>query len=260
MGEANLTHGSPIVVLTRSVVDNAALAHRLQAAGARVLELPTVAMAFVAPSQPPDELTELLRRAPAVAFTSRYGVKAWLDQQGPHGLSAALRRGAEVAVVGQGTAQALVEAGVSPSLIADPATGAALAAQLLARLSHADPAPVLAIGGRHTRPELAQGLRAGGRAVRAVTVYENRAPAAPATDLLIQAEAAVAIYIAAPSAADRLLAWHPPLRDRAFVAIGPTTAAALAEHHGIVVAAVAESPGIAAVEAAILRTLFGSSP
>ena len=255
-----MVDGSPVVVLTRSAIDNAALADRLMAAGATVVELPTVTMAFVPPLQSADELTALLQLTPAIAFTSRFGVHGWLAWHGADGLRMALERGAAVAVVGEATAQALRAAGLSPTLVAEPATGSALAALLLAALPQEGGAPVLTVGGRHTRPELADGLRAGGRELTAAVVYHNRPPEPPDLALLQRADAAAAIYVAAPSAADRLLDWRPTLRDRPFVAIGPTTAAALTERHGIVAAAVAETPGVTAVEAAILRTIqFGSS-
>ena len=254
-----MAHGPPTVVLTRSTDDNTALADRLTVAGVLVLELPTVCMTQVAPDQSQAELNELVRRAPALAFTSRYGVSAWVARFGAEDLHSARRRGVEIGVVGRATAQALLDAGVTPSLIADPATGLALAAQFLSRLPPPMGAPVLTIGGRHTRPELADDLKAGGQKVTQIVVYENRAPPPPADEDLQRADSAAAIYVAAPSAADRLLAWRPGLGARPFVAIGPTTAAALAQRHGIVAAAVAESPRIAAVEAAILRTIESGS-
>ena len=66
-----MAHGPPTVVLTRSTDDNTALADRLTVAGVLVLELPTVCMTQVAPDQSQAELNELVRRAPALAFTSR---------------------------------------------------------------------------------------------------------------------------------------------------------------------------------------------
>ncbi len=243
---------SPTVVLTRSEADNAPLAERLAQHGIETISAATVAMAWLAPAQGGTVLSPLLAAAPAIVFTSRYGVMAWCAQAGSDDLQAALSRGAEVAVVGQGTAAALRAHGVTPTLIADPATGGALAAQLLDRLPTSSTAAILAMQGAHARPELREGLVAGGRVVETVVVYENRQPPPPADELLLACACADAIYVAAPSAAGRLLAWSPGLIDRSFVAIGPTTATTLAERHGIVAAAVAENPGIDAVEAAIV--------
>ncbi len=255
-----MSEPAPSVVLTRSEPDNAALAARLVARGWTVIEAPTVAITAVAPDQNADEVRALLASAPAIAFTSRYGVQAWWELAGAAELKAALERGAEIGVIGQATADALLAQDVHASVVADPATGTALAEQLLDRLPSNNRNPCVLLQGRHARPELRDGLLGGGRDVQTVVVYENRTPPPPSEATLSACAGAAAIYVAAPSAADRLLSWAPTLCERPFVAIGPTTSAALADRHGIVAAAVAENPGIDAVVAAITRLIDVWSP
>jgi glutamate-1-semialdehyde 2,1-aminomutase len=166
-------------------------------------------------------------------------------------------RGALLAAVGRTTAEALQDACLGVDVeAAEPSTGGRLAVQLADTL--AEDALVLLIQGRHARPELAQGLQAHGlRVVRAV-VYENAEPSPPTAEVLAASARADLIYLAAPSAAERLLAWAPHLRDRAFLAIGPTTATDLAERHGITHVSVSTSPDEDAVLAALLTRLPSS--
>ncbi len=233
------------VVLTRAHEDNQALRTRLEAAGVTVLELPTAQFADV---PLPTDVRAQLRDFAAVTFASAHAVAAFARQ-----LSAAELRTLVglVAAVGPATAAALDRVGLPASLTASaPSTGHALAELLVARLPHG--ASVLVVQARQSQPDLGDVLRAAGHDVHVVVVYENVEPATPAAEMLAAAAAAQAIYLAAPSAADRLLAWAPHLRDRPLVAIGATTAAALRDKHGVEPAAQAASPDLADVTAALL--------
>jgi uroporphyrinogen-III synthase len=237
------------VVLTRSHDDNAPLALRLAEAGVRVLEVPTVALRDVAPD--PALAGELLNAA-AIAFTSRHGVEAALRQLGPRCLREARGQGALLAVVGERTAEALRHACVGVDLVG-PKDGAALA-QLLARQLEGERRPVWALQARHARPELVDGLRAAGLTAQVAVLYENAVPPRPPQALLDACQTADALYAAAPSACERLLAWAPQLCDRRWLAIGPTTAAALRALQ-IEPAAVARTPDDDGALAALMHLL-----
>lgn len=233
------------VVLTRAHEDNQALRARLEQVGVRVLEVPTAQFADVAL---PPELRAMLTACTAMTFASAHAVAAFSRQ-----LSASEVRAIDsiVAAVGPGTAAALERIGLHPVLVAEaPSTGQALAEMLIARMPPHQ--HVLVVQARQSQPELVDRLRAAGHAVDVAIVYENAEPTAPAPGVLAQAADARAIFLAAPSAADRLLAWAPGLRDRPLVAIGTTTAAALRDKHAIEPAAVAASPDLADVTAALL--------
>lgn len=244
------------VALTRSTDDNAALRARLEALGARVVELPTALLVDVAADA--DAVCAQVAESAAVAFTSRHGVAAFLRLLGTGPLVAAQARGGHVAAVGAATAQALAEAGVAGAIaVGEPATGAHLAERLADALAESEAHPkgsVLAVQARHARPELAAGLRRRGVTVAVAVLYENEAPPCPTAAALAACRAADAVHFAAPSAAERLLAWAPDLCHGRLVAIGPTTAAAL-RNLGAEPAAVASSPTLDANVAAIAAAL-----
>jgi uroporphyrinogen-III synthase len=199
----------PVIVLTRAAEDNAPLRRRLEARGVPVREIPTSVPRLL----PPDALSEDLA---AVAFASRWGVR---------GLAAAglleriLAAGPLVGAVGRATAEEAVAHGAAVDLVADPPTGAALAAALDARLPPG--AAVLVPCGRGEDGEIQRALRAAGRPCRPLVVYENAAPPLPA---LLPFPVA-GVFFAAPSAATRLLAALPWLVEVPVFAIGPTTLA-----------------------------------
>lgn len=234
-----------LIVLTRAHEDNQALRTRLERAGVAVLEVPTAQFVDV-PLTPHQH--EQLQSSDAVTFASAHAVAAFARQvtvDEVRGIAAV------VAAVGPTTAAALDRIGLPASLVAQtPSTGQALAELLIARLQ--SPRRVLVVQARQSQPELADLLRAAGHIVEVAVVYENAEPVAPTQQLLAQAAQAQAIYLAAPSAADRLLAWAPALRERPLVAIGATTAAALRDKHGVQPAAQAHSPDLADVAATLL--------
>lgn len=229
---------SALVVLTRAPADNQPLRERLEAAGVRVLELPTAQFVDV-----PLEIVALdsLRTCQAMTFASPHAVQALARQVGPKTLVNMQQTGVIVGAVGPVTAQVLADLGVRADAVAQrPSTGEQLAELLLPILPK--DAQVTAFQAMHSQPELTVRLAAAGHAITHAIVYANTEPPRPHAPLLHQAEEARAIYLAAPSAADRLLAWAPRLRHCPLVAIGPTTAAALRQHHGVMAVAVSSTP------------------
>ena len=236
------------VVLTRAPSDNQPLRHALEHAGHPVLEVPTADFAPVA-----CDLV-LPTDIDAVTFASPHGVLAWVSRAPVADLLRAQTRGVRVGVVGPGTAQALADAGVVADVVAQaPATGKQLAHQLIALL--APEARVLLLQAEHSQPDLAQTLTDAGHTPVSRAIYRNVEPPPPSADLLAQAALSRLIYVAAPSAADRLLAWAPQLRDRPFVAIGPTTAAVLHDRHGMSPLAVCTAPDLSTVTQTLLNLL-----
>lgn len=236
------------VVLTRAVSDNQALRLLLEAADHRVLELPTAAFEGVScdPTLRPD--------ARAITFTSPHGWQAWQVQAGAEPLILAQKHGLLVGAVGPATAQALADAGITADVVAAaPATGRHLAELLASQLTQG--ALVTVVQAAHSQPDLAETLQSAGLCVDLRTVYRNIEPPAPAAELLAKAAHARAIYVAAPSAVDRVLAWAPQLRDRPFVAIGPTTGAVLRDRHRIEPARVCPAPDLASVSHTLLSFL-----
>lgn len=209
-----------LIVLTRREADNQALATQLEAHGLRCLSYPCIATHTVQP----DDNTLLNLSAngsiAAIAFPSRGAVEGLYDQ--PELLAQLLLDGEPVlGAVGPATAKALAARHRSPDLVANPATGTALAEALARRLGPG--ARVLIPGGDKQRPELPESLRAADLIPLPLQVYAHDdmepepLPPPPPT----------AVVCASPSAAQTFLRVNPALTTSAFVAIGPTTDQAL---------------------------------
>lgn len=204
---------SPFVVLTRELEDNLPLARALTERGVPVRELPCLRTRYLEPVHVPGAVA-------AVAFASRRAVRGF-HQAGL--VDAVLRREHPplVAAVGQATRAELESHGVAVELVADPPTGRSLAALLHRRLGRDQlllvPRGELAGGG------LEPGLRELGCAFHSLVVYAQEAPEAGA----LAPFPVAAVFVAAPSAAARLIERAPWLKDHPILAIGPTTAEAL---------------------------------
>jgi uroporphyrinogen-III synthase len=205
------------VVLTRAAEDNAALAVALRGHGIDVLELPCTATRLL-----PE--TALPRPVAGVLLGSRRGVTglvawpaaaSWLSSGGPDGGKPLL------GAVGAATAARLEQAGWRADVVATPATGAALAREVAARL--ASGARVAVVRGTLSSGEPEDTLQYLGMAVVPVVVYEN---VAPTIDRLAPRPVA-AVLAAAPSAVRRLLDANPWLAAAPFVVPGETTATAV---------------------------------
>jgi uroporphyrinogen-III synthase len=221
------------VVLTRAPGRNDGLAAALRAAGVPTIEWPALA---IVPLRP-ERLAERLR-APVLAFESPSAAEAVADE---------LPEEAVLVAQGPGTAAALGRS----SVVADPPTAEGLVAAVAAVA--APGAHVALVRGDKARDVALDGLRALGFEVDPLVVYANRAPA----DVAHPARPLSAVVYPSPSAVDRLLGANPWLRDVPAVAIGPTTAAALA---GVARVVVAEAPTDEALRDAVLSLLVLETP
>jgi uroporphyrinogen-III synthase/uroporphyrinogen III methyltransferase/synthase len=246
------------VAVTRAPGGGDALAARLRALGAEVLEFPAIAAA--APESF-DDLDAALRRLPRfdwAAFASATAVERVLLRMGELGLAPPALAMLQLAAVGPATAAALARRCRAPDLVATDPTGAGLAAALG---PHVRGRSVLAPRAAEGRPELVAGLEAAGAEVAAPVAYRT-VPAPPETlaalgDLL-EAGGVDAVAFASPSAARSVAAALGArahlLRRAALAALGPTTAEAL-RGLGWVVAAQADRPGAEALAEAIAEAL-----
>ncbi|QHT57704.1 uroporphyrinogen-III synthase [Cellulomonas sp. H30R-01] len=175
--------------------------------------------------------------------------------------------GVRVAAVGPGTARALREAGVTPSLVpSGESTARALVATWPALPSTADggtgPAQrVLFPRGDLAAPTLADGLRARGWQVDDVVAYRT-VPAAPP---LAEVRAAwadgsigAALLTSASTVRELVAQLGAPPAGTALVAIGPTTAAEV-ERLGLPLAGVAQEQTMTSLVAALASAVGGST-
>ncbi len=242
------------VVLTRSRADNAALAFDLQALGITVIEAPTAEIHAVPVDPPIETVSGWLAQAGAAVATSRPGAEAALAQIGATTLAEFTHRGGILATVGPSTAAVWQQAGLEVAVVATaPATADNLSILLNNTLTPGS--AVVHFQGRQARAELRAGLTGGGHTVHGAVVYENAEPAPPNATVRDQCVHADLVFYAAPSAAARALAWMPDLRHVPAAALGPTTAAALRDLHGLSCVAIAASPKESDVLAAIVAAL-----
>jgi len=213
---------SDLIVLTRREGDNLPLAARLEAHGLRCLSYPCIATRVVEAHE--ETVMELNAGGTiaAIAFPSRSAVEGLYAQPT---LLAQLPLEAEpvLGVVGPATAKVLIAWHRAPDIVADPATGTALAEALGRRLGPG--ATVLLPVGDKTRPELPDGLVAAGLIPVPLQVYAHDT-AAPEP---LPAPPPAVVVCASPSAAQTFLQTNPDLKTCTFVAIGPTTEASLRE-------------------------------
>ncbi len=214
------------VAVTRARVQASALAERLEAAGALVVEAPAIELR----PAPPAVLREAVD-APAAwwVFTSANGVAAAMEALAAQGLDARALAGRRLAAIGEATAAALAERGLRADFVPAHATAGALA-----RLPAAPGEAVALFQSALAEPDLAEALAARGLEVRAVAAYENRpAPLDPAR--LAELREAEAVVFASSSSARALrlaLGAHAHAPRGALVSIGPRTSAAVRDCFG----------------------------
>jgi uroporphyrinogen-III synthase len=219
------------VVVTRAAEQASTLVEKLTAAGASVVEVPTIVIA-----EPADGGAAL---ADAVEHLDRYDWAVLTSTNGAARFLAALagrgrdRGGVRIAVVGPGTADTLRAGGVEPDLVPRR-----FVAEGLVEVFPPGPGRVLLPQAQAARPVLADGLRGAGWSVDAVVAYRT-ATAKACAALVERARGADAITFTSGSTVTGYLAVAGPRAvPRVVVCIGPVTAAA-AEVAGIRVTAVA---------------------
>jgi uroporphyrinogen III methyltransferase/synthase len=144
----------------------------LEAAGARVLTLDS------APADPdPAPLTAGLAKLPScawIAFSSRLGVRRFLDALTAHGHDLRRLAGLGLAAQGANTAAELRSARLEPDLVADGGDGRAFAKRLLAAQA-TRPGPVLLPGSADGPSTVASTLAAAGVHTERLAVYRQGA-------------------------------------------------------------------------------------
>jgi uroporphyrinogen III methyltransferase/synthase len=205
------------VVVTRARAQASALAGRLRALGAHVVEAPAIRIEPLEAALPAD-----LAAYDLLCVTSPNGARRLLDL----GRDARALAGPAIAAIGPGTADALRAGGIEPDIVPPRAIAESLVDALAGR--HVRRA--LIARAETARDVLPDALRERGAQVDILALY--RTVAEPLGDAAREAAigADYATFTSASAVRFFLEAAGPPGADQRIVSIGPVTSAALREH------------------------------
>jgi uroporphyrinogen III methyltransferase/synthase len=231
------------IILTRPAREAQAMAEALTRLGAQVSRAPVIEFTnFIEENL--EAITRVLEtlheRGGWLILPSPTAIRHFSELLSRLQVPAALLHGLRIATIGRASAEALEEVNI-PLDFLPPAPRAAALAQTLPLESTAT--PVLILGSAQTRPELVEGLEQRGARVQVLPLYAPH-PNPPGLKhlqvLLEQPSAGIRlICVTSPSAVDAIfddmpVETHegvaPALRQKGFLAIGPTTAGRLKSH------------------------------
>lgn len=230
----------------------------LEAEGAEVLVAPMLEILPPSDDGPLREAAQGIGDYSWVLFASPSAVEALVEATRAAGTFDALLR-SKIAAVGPRTAAAARGFGLSIARQAEVSTGLGLYEAIGGFLTPTD--EVLLPAAEEGRLELKEALEAKGARLRRVAAYRAQQAVLDASALAKLESAALSLVLfASPRSAEAFVASGAAARrilsQAAVVAIGPTTADALAAL-GVAVSAVAEQPTSSALVAAAVRAIRG---
>jgi len=247
------------VLVTRPRGRAEELCKLLEAEGAEVVALPLLELVPPENQEPLRRAAEQIHRFRWIAVSSPAAVKALAEAARQAGTISQLGR-SRIAAIGRGTAEAVRQQGLAVEREASASTGSGLFDSLRDAIAPSD--EVLLPAAQEGRRELQQLLERAGVKVTRVDAYRAIHHALDlATVAALRSSPPRLVLFASPRTAQAFLEalgeegrqW---LSGAAVVAIGPTTAAALAML-GVRVSAVAEQPTSAAFVDAAARAIHG---
>lgn len=220
-------HGQ-VVVVTRMKEQAAALSGPLRAAGAEVIEAPTIELADVEDPAAVDRALRGLSGYAWIVFTSANGVDGLFKRLPPLNLDARALAGVKVAAIGSATAQRLVEYGIRPDLMPKEAVGGSMAQALIR--AGVKGRRILLPRADIAREQLPASLREAGAWCDDLPVYRTVCPRSLPANFLDRLEAGQISWITltSPSSFANLLKLLGEPRREAFrrvklASIGPVT-------------------------------------
>lgn len=236
------------VVVTRSREQASGLRRRLEALGAEVLEVPTIATEPV----PGTDLASPLAGADWVAFTSPNAVGAVTAQLRDARAFAGPAGAGRIAAVGPGTAAALAAFGVVADLVPERNL-----AEGLVDAFPDGPGRVFLPQAADARPALAEGLRAKGWTVDVAVAYRTVAVPLDERDRTLATAADAITFTSSSTITNFIGAAGAASVPRVVVSIGPVTSET-ARELGLVVTAEASPHTIDGLADAVVASLSGS--
>jgi uroporphyrinogen-III synthase len=224
------------IVVTRPRHQAAALATRLEDAGAEVVSLPTIRLLPPEDWGPLDAAVRDLARYRWVLFTSANGVEAFGARLRGAGRDARALAAARLGVIGPATAEALARLGLAADVVPAEYRAEGLLEALPPEVGAG--CPVLLVRAAEARDALPAGLRGRGAEVTVAPAYRTVpvAEAGPRLRRLLARPGVDAVTFTSPSTVHGFLGLLAPadrprlLAGVTLAAIGPITAAALAGH------------------------------
>lgn len=224
------------VVVTRAAAQAAPLVKLLETAGARVLEVPTIAIEPPPSWAPLDAALDALATFRWAIFTSVNGVAMVDARLRARGIPWSAVASMRVAAIGPATAAALTERGVAVALVPDEYRAEALVERLRGEIGRGD--RILLPRAARTRDVLVRELERCGADVTEVPAYATRrvadggsrvreALAGGAVDVVTLTSSSTARHFAELFTDEERRSW---LGGVTIAAIGPLTAATLAEY------------------------------
>lgn len=224
------------VVVTRARAQASALTKKLEAQGARVLEVPAIKIVPPADFAPLDKAIAEIDTYKWLILTSVNGVEYFFDRLLKAGKDSRALCGVKIAAIGSATAEALKGYGITADLIPSAYKAEELADALAADTKAGD--KLLLARAKVARNVLPERLRALGAQVDVVTAYETVADCQNKEELLEALENGEASLVTFTSSStvtnllDVLGDKKDLLNKVALAAIGPVTAETL-EKHGL---------------------------
>lgn len=224
------------VVVTRARAQASALTKKLEAQGARVLEVPAIKIVPPADFAPLDKAIAEIDTYKWLILTSVNGVEYFFDRLLKAGKDSRALCGVKIAAIGSATAEALKGYGITADLIPSAYKAEELADALAADTEAGD--KLLLARAKVARNVLPERLRALGAQVDVVTAYETVADCQNKEELLEALESGEASLVTFTSSStvtnllDVLGDKKDLLNKVALAAIGPVTAETL-EKHGL---------------------------
>ena len=224
------------VVVTRARAQASALTKKLEAQGARVLEVPAIKIVPPADFAPLDKAIAEIDTYKWLILTSVNGVEYFFDRLLKAGKDSRALCGVKIAAIGSATADALKGYGITADLIPSAYKAEELADALAADTKAGD--KLLLARAKVARNVLPERLRALGAQVDVVTAYETVADCQNKEELLeaLENDEASLVTFTSSSTVTNLLDVLGDKKDLlnkvALAAIGPVTAETL-EKHGL---------------------------
>lgn len=224
------------VVVTRARAQASALTKKLEAQGARVLEVPAIKIVPPADFAPLDKAIAEIDTYKWLILTSVNGVEYFFDRLLKAGKDSRALCGVKIAAIGSATAEALKGYGITADLIPSAYKAEELADALAADTKAGD--KLLLARAMVARNVLPERLRALGAQVDVVTAYETVADCQNKEELLEALESGEVSLVTFTSSStvtnllDVLGDKKDLLNNVALAAIGPVTAETL-EKHGL---------------------------